>query len=63
MIPLLSAEQLRQADAHTIAREPISSLDLMERAAERCTVRLLKLLARDVPVVVMAGMGNNGGDG
>ena len=32
---LLSAEQIRQADAFTIANEPIASADLMERAAAR----------------------------
>jgi NAD(P)H-hydrate epimerase len=63
MIPVLRAEQTRQADAHTIAHEPISSINLMERAARACADRLLALLPGDVPVVVLAGMGNNGGDG
>lgn len=63
MLPVLSATQLREADARTIANEPISSLKLMERAAAHCTQKLLETLAWDVPVVVLAGMGNNGGDG
>ncbi|HMN04955.1 MAG TPA: NAD(P)H-hydrate dehydratase [Flavobacteriales bacterium] len=63
MIPILSAEQIRQADAHTIAHEPISSLDLMERAATACAERLMATPNRGEPVVVLAGMGNNGGDG
>lgn len=63
MIPILSAEQIRQADAHTIANEPISSIDLMERAAVACANRILDLLDHNVPVTVLAGMGNNGGDG
>ncbi len=63
MIPVLSAEQMRMADAHTIAHEPISSLALMERAALRCTNRLMEWLSFDRPVLVLAGMGNNGGDG
>lgn len=63
MLPILSAEQIRQADAYTIAHEPISSIDLMERAAVNCANRLMETLNYDVPVVVLAGMGNNGGDG
>lgn len=63
MIPLLTAEQVRQADAHTIAHEPIASIRLMERAAVTCTNRLMEDLDYEVPVVVLAGMGNNGGDG
>lgn len=63
MIPVLSAEQLQQADAHTIAHEPISSVDLMERAAVNCADKLKETLDRNLPVIVLAGMGNNGGDG
>ena len=63
MIPLLSAEQLRQADAYTMAHEPIASIDLMERAATACANKLMETLACDVPVAVLVGMGNNGGDG
>jgi NAD(P)H-hydrate repair Nnr-like enzyme with NAD(P)H-hydrate epimerase domain len=34
MLPLLIAEQIRQADAYTIANEPVASIDLMERASK-----------------------------
>ena len=30
---ILSASQIREADAYTIKHEPIASIDLMERAA------------------------------
>lgn len=63
MLPILSAEQIRQADAYTMAHEPIASIDLMERAAAACARKMMESRAPDVPVVVMAGMGNNGGDG
>lgn len=63
MIPVLSAAQVRAADAHTIAHEPINSLDLMERAAAHCAQRLAELIGPETPVAVLAGMGNNGGDG
>jgi len=33
---VLTAEEIRQWDQFTIANEPVSSLDLMERAASKC---------------------------
>lgn len=63
MIPLLSSSQLRAADAHTIQQGDGTSLELMERAAARCVDRLLALLPADAFILVVAGMGNNGGDG
>ncbi|MBL7981419.1 MAG: NAD(P)H-hydrate dehydratase [Flavobacteriales bacterium] len=70
MLPVLNATQMRAADAYTIAHEPISSLDLMERAGTRCTAHLLRHVARwpkdprvRTPFLVVVGMGNNGGDG
>lgn len=70
MIPVLSASAIREADARTIANEPITSWALMERAAQRCTERIVALTDRTGPCtgrrcdfVVIAGMGNNGGDG
>lgn len=65
MIPILTAEQIRKADAYSIANEPISSIDLMERAAQACTDRLTRLfpLATQPAFVVLCGPGNNGGDG
>ena len=44
---ILSAEQIRAADANTIANEPISSLALMERAAQQCTNWLLSKFTKD----------------
>lgn len=70
MLPVLTAERLRAADAHTIAHEPITSIDLMERAALRFTDRLMDLhragafgSASRIKYLVVVGMGNNGGDG
>jgi NAD(P)H-hydrate epimerase len=70
MIPVLTADQLRAADAHTIAHEPIPSIGLMERAAQACTERILKARAQGLlrsgsedGCTVVMGMGNNGGDG
>src|SRR5262245_21292452 len=58
-----TAEQVRQADAYTMAHEPIASIDLMERAASACSAWLLEHFPADTPFAVIAGMGNNGGDG
>ena len=64
MLPVLSREQSRAADAYTIAHEPIASIDLMERAARACTERILQLpLTIEREVFVVCGPGNNGGDG
>jgi len=70
MLPVLSAEQVRAADAYTIGKEPIAAIDMMERAATRCTERLLILHNAGrfgepgrITYLIVAGMGNNGGDG
>ncbi len=60
---LLSVAQVREADAFTIAHEPVASVDLMERAARACTDWLLKNYGKENHFVVFCGNGNNGGDG
>jgi len=59
---LLNAEQIKALDDYTIANEPISSIDLMERAAAACTDFLIKQF-EGKPFTIIAGTGNNGGDG
>jgi hydroxyethylthiazole kinase-like uncharacterized protein yjeF len=61
-IKILSVEQIREADAYTIQNEPILSIDLMERAATRCSEWLTSKISGQ-KVKVFCGMGNNGGDG
>lgn len=58
---LLTAEQFRMADAYTMQHEPISSVNLMERAATRCYEQITNITNHTV--YVFAGTGNNGGDG
>lgn len=58
---LLTAEQFRMADAYTIQHEPISSVNLMERAATKCYEQITNITTHTV--YVFAGTGNNGGDG
>ncbi|MEP7253327.1 MAG: NAD(P)H-hydrate dehydratase [Ginsengibacter sp.] len=60
---IFSAVQIRKWDEFTIANEPIASIDLMERAASRCTEWLLKKFDADKSFKIFCGKGNNGGDG
>jgi NAD(P)H-hydrate epimerase len=61
-IPTIS--NARAADAYTIENEPISSVDLMERAATQIYFWLMRnLKSKEVSIKIFCGMGNNGGDG
>lgn len=61
---ILNAEQMRLADQATIRDTPISSIDLMERAADGCVKRILEDKPRaDLEFWIFCGVGNNGGDG
>lgn len=62
-LKILSAQQIRKADAYTIAHEPISSTDLMERAANACVDWFTKEFHASGKLAVVCGQGNNGGDG
>jgi NAD(P)H-hydrate epimerase len=59
---ILSAEQIRKWDEFTILNEPIRSLDLMERAAAKCTAWIEERFQGKV-FKIFCGKGNNGGDG
>jgi hydroxyethylthiazole kinase-like uncharacterized protein yjeF len=60
---ILNAEQIRAWDQYTMQHEPVSSIDLMERAARSCfgwfedNGWLINAFA------IFCGKGNNGGDG
>lgn len=60
---IFTTSQIRQLDLHTIEREPISSIDLMERAADRILTQFKNDFELNRPVLILAGPGNNGGDG
>lgn len=54
----------RDADAYTIENEPITSVDLMERAVTQIYFWLMQnLKSKEVAIKIFCGMGNNGGDG
>ena len=59
---LFSTEQIRQLDRFTIENEPVSSIDLMERAAVVLTNEITKNYSTDTSMLIFAGPGNNGGD-
>jgi NAD(P)H-hydrate epimerase len=64
MLPLLLSEQIRQADAFTIANEPIASIDLMERASKAFVGWFINHFPdKNVGISFYCGTGNNGGDG
>ena len=60
---ILGVDNIRRADAFTIAQEPISSVDLMERAGQNCVDFIVKKINTGDKVKVFCGPGNNGGDG
>ncbi len=60
---ILSAQQIRETDKFTIEHEPVSSGDLMERAAKVCASRISAITSRHTTYFIFCGKGNNGGDG
>ena len=60
---ILDVNKIREADQYTIQNEPISSIDLMERAGGNCAKWIRKKLKKKHRIMVFAGPGNNGGDG
>ncbi|MFW5758493.1 MAG: NAD(P)H-hydrate epimerase, partial [Bacteroidota bacterium] len=60
---ILKTEQIREADQATMKKEPILSIDLMERASKAFFDAFKRLIKKQEKVMVFCGMGNNGGDG
>lgn len=60
---ILTSQQIRDTDAHTIAHEPVSSIDLMERASVAFVNSFCEYYDESSSVVIFCGTGNNGGDG
>jgi ADP-dependent NAD(P)H-hydrate dehydratase / NAD(P)H-hydrate epimerase len=64
MLPLLVSSLIRQADAYTIAHEPIAAIDLMERASKAFVGWFINHFTdKRQSISVYCGTGNNGGDG
>ncbi len=59
---IFTSSQIKELDRYTIEHEPVKSIDLMERASRAVCSAITERWTADVPVVVFAGPGNNGGD-
>lgn len=59
---ILTNSQIKEWDKYTIEHEPISSIDLMERAAKAITEAITRRWDNHTPMKIFAGPGNNGGD-
>ncbi len=59
---IFEVEQIREIDQYTIQNEPISQVDLMERAASAFVHEVKERFPKEMPVHVFAGPGDNGGD-
>lgn len=60
---ILAPEQLKRVDKRTILEEKIESVALMERASKAFVDIFKTHFVRSIPVLVLCGPGNNGGDG
>ncbi len=59
---LFTCKQISGIDQRTMELEPISSIDLMERASFKVTDWLIQSIDHNRQVYLFAGPGNNGGD-
>ena len=59
---IFTSAQIHELDKFTIEKEPIKSIDLMERAAKAITQAITEVWSNQTPVIIFAGPGNNGGD-
>jgi len=60
---ILSARQIKQADNYTIKHEPVTAINLMERASVAFCQELRRHIGKGTELVFYCGTGNNGGDG
>lgn len=62
MIKVFPTIQIKELDAYTIENEPVTSIDLMERASQALAKTISERWNTETPFTVFAGPGNNGGD-
>lgn len=63
MIKVLDGDELKKLDQQTVQQESISSIDLMERAADAFVRWFVQRFNATHKVGIICGTGNNGGDG
>lgn len=59
---LFTCQQIAQIDQLTMELEPISSIELMERASMQVATWIINKMGNNLPYWIFAGPGNNGGD-
>ena len=59
---IFPTQSVKKLDAYTIEHEPVAEIDLMERASLALAEEICSRFSAEVPFVVFAGPGNNGGD-
>ena len=60
---IFTAPQIKEWDQFTISTEPVSSIDLMERASAKCADWITQHIPHHKKLIFFCGNGNNGGDG
>lgn len=60
---IITANQAKETDRYTLKKEFVSSLELMERASLAFVTAIANTLDSAQKIVVVCGIGNNGGDG
>lgn len=60
---ILTGDQIKEADRYTIENEPVSSIDLMERASNAIAQWIDNSIDKNKSLLFLIGKGNNGGDG
>lgn len=60
---ILTGSQIQKTDRATVEREPVSPLDLMERASEEIARWMGENIPSEHRLIFCCGKGNNGGDG
>ncbi|MDI9357769.1 MAG: NAD(P)H-hydrate dehydratase [Phycisphaerales bacterium] len=63
MVPFITASDIKKVEQETIIEQHISSLNLMERAAKVCFENIQSDYPLIQSVLIVASVGNNGGDG
>ncbi|HNP08198.1 MAG TPA: NAD(P)H-hydrate dehydratase [Cyclobacteriaceae bacterium] len=63
MLKILNTSEIREWDAFTINKEPIASIDLMERACVAFVHWFATHFDQRKSIGIVCGTGNNGGDG
>lgn len=62
MIKIFSTDKVKVLDEYTIQNEPISSIDLVERAATVFMHEFCRRYSKQTRIIIFAGRGNNGAD-